>query len=65
MKNSKSKKSNTGWKGIYFHKRNGTFQAQVTYVSKFNKDTTSFYVGSFLTLRDAIKAREDFIKNLF
>ena len=65
MINSRSEKSNTGWKGIYFDKERGKFEAQVTYKSKERKITKVFYVGLYETLKDAIISREEFIKKLF
>lgn len=60
MINSKSIKSNTGYKGIYFDKLNGNFRARLSI-----KDESWYSIGSFDTLKQAIKAREDFIKSLF
>lgn len=65
MENSKSKRSNTDYKGIHFDKDRGKFEAQVTYRSSERKITKVFYVGLYDTLNEAIKQREDFIKNLF
>lgn len=61
MKNSKSIKSNTGYKGIYFNKANGNFRARVT----LYKDGNGIEIGQYDTLKEAVKAREDFIKSLF
>lgn len=60
MINSKSIKSNTGYKGVYFDKLNGNFRARLSI-----KDESWYSVGSFDTLKEAVKAREDFIKSLF
>ncbi len=60
MVNSKSIKSNTGYKGIYFDKLNGNFRARLSI-----KDESWYSIGSFDTLKEAVKAREDFIKSLF
>ncbi len=60
MENSKSKTSNTGYKGIYFDKLNGNFRARLSI-----KDESWYSIGSFDTLKEAIKAREEFIKSLF
>ncbi len=60
MVNSKSIKSNTGYKGIYFDKLNGNFRARLSI-----KDESWYSIGSFDTLKEAIKAREEFIKSLF
>lgn len=60
MINSKSIKSNTGYKGVYFDKLNGNFRARLSI-----KDESWYSVGSFDTLKEAVKAREHFIKSLF
>ena len=65
MINSKSIKSNTEYKGIYFDKARGQFEVQVSHKSLSRKITKSIYVGLYETLKQAIKAREDFIKSLF
>lgn len=65
MENSKSLKSNTGYKGIYFDKARGQFEVQVSHKSVSRKITKSIYVGLYESLREAIKAREEFIKSLF
>lgn len=77
MKNSKSERSNTGYKGITFSKQKGRFQAQVVSfnnkpVHKFihlNPETkcfqTTIWARSYDTLKEAIIAREEFIKSLF
>lgn len=65
MINSKSEKSNTGWKGIHFDKERGKFESQVAYKSKERKITKIFYVGLYETLKEAIISREEFIKKLF
>lgn len=61
MKNSKSIRSNTGYKGIFFNKKNGSFRVRVT----LYKNGSGIEVGSFGTFAEAQKAREDFIKSLF
>lgn len=61
MENSKSIRSNTGYKGIYFNKINGSFRVRIT----LYKNGDGFEIGSFETLKEAIIAREDFIKSLF
>ena len=78
MENSKSKQSNTGYKGITFVKDRGMFQAQVvTYSTKKKSSFTNHFNSKlitvqktawsreFETLKEAIKAREDYIKSLF
>jgi len=60
MENSKSIKSNTGYKGVYFIKREGNFRVYLKILSSVN-----YHIGSFETLKEAVKAREDFIKSLF
>ena len=65
MENSKSKLSNTGYKGIYFDKASGAYEVQVSHKSLSRKITKSIYVGLYETLKQAVKAREDFIKSLF
>lgn len=65
MENSKSINSNTEYKGIYFDKDRGKFEAQVSHKSLNRKITKSIYVGLYETLKEAIKACEEFIKSLF
>ena len=78
MENSKSIKSNTGYKGITFVKDRGVFQAQVvTYSTKKKSSFTNHFNSKlitvqktawsreFETLKKAIEAREDYIKSLF
>lgn len=65
MENSKSIKSNTGYKGVHFWKDRGNFRVQVINRSSERKITKVFYVGLYKTLKEAVKAREDFIKSLF
>lgn len=62
MENSKSTRSNTGYKGIYFNKLNGNFRVRITLQSEPIKN---HQIGMFETLKEAVKAREDFIKSLF
>ena len=61
MVNSKSIRSNTGYKGIHFNKVSGNFRVRIT----LYKDGSGIEVGQYETLKEAIKAREDFIKSLF
>ena len=61
MENSKSKASNTGYKGVYFRKDHGVFVSMLNY----KHDTIKLHIGSYETLKEAIKAREEFIKSLF
>jgi hypothetical protein len=61
MTNSKSIKSNTGYKGIYFNKVNGNFRVRVT----LYKDGNGIEIGQYETLKEAIKAREEFITRLY
>lgn len=67
MENSKSTKSNTGYKNINFRKDTGKFEAYLQYrmKCKFNKKPVKFSIGNYDTLKEAIKAREEFIKSLF
>ena len=72
MENSKSKASNTGYKGIFFNKDNGNFEISIAYKRKFNYGNSvehnimrKHYLGSYNTLKEAVKAREEFIKSLF
>ncbi len=61
MENSKSKASNTGYKGIFFNKVSGNFRVRVT----LYKDGNGIEIGQYETLKEAVKAREEFIKSLF
>lgn len=63
MENSKSIKSNTGYKGVHFEKENGKFRSQI--VIRENNDVKSLYIGRYETMKESIKARENFIKSLF
>jgi len=64
MMNSKSTQSNTGYKGIYFRKSLGEFICQLTFRSSSGK-SMAYHIGQYPTLKEAITARQDFIKSLF
>lgn len=64
MKNSKSTQSNTGYKGIYFRKSLGEFISQLTFRSNSGK-SVAYHIGQYQSLKEAISAREEFIKSLF
>jgi len=64
MINSKSDKSNTGYKGIWFKKSRGVFIAQITYRSKKGV-SIALHIGQYEKLQEAVTAREEFIKSLF
>ena len=61
MKNSKSTRSNTGYKGIHFNKQQGHFRSRVT----LDNTSRSHQVGMFDTMKDAVKAREEYITSLY
>lgn len=65
MENSKSIKSNTGYKGIYFRKDTGKFESHLRIYNSYNQGTINVHIGSYETLKEAVKAREEFIKSLF
>ena len=65
MENSKSTKSNTGYKGVVFDKQRGLFRSQITVRLPRFFFLRSIYIGEYDTLKQAVKAREDFIKSLF
>lgn len=76
MQNSKSNRSNTGYKGITFLKGKGLFQAQVvTYSTKKKSPNVknneiitiqkTAWCRSYDTLKEAVEAREEYIKSLF
>ena len=65
MENSKSVESNTGYKGICFDKERGNFKTQVVTRTLKSKEVINLYVGRYLSLKEAVKAREEFIKSLF
>jgi len=78
MKNSLSERSNTGYKGITFVRNNGLFQAQVVVYSTKKKSPfpngdasklitiqKTAWSREYNTLKEAIKAREEYIKSLF
>ena len=60
MINSKSNNSNTGYKGIYFDKDHGDFRVRLTF-----KNEVWYTICRCETLKEAITAREEFIKSLF
>ena len=67
MINSKSNRSNTGFKGITLRKRagrNDKFQTQVC-VALREGNPKYIHVGNFDTLEEALIGREQFIRNLF
>lgn len=61
MINSKSTRSNTGYKGVLFDKQSGKFRTRLTLYNNGN----GISIGVFETLKEAVKARENFIKSLF
>ncbi len=73
MKNSKEHSSNTGYKGIRFVKKLGKFEIYIAYRLKLDygnnkpsKDKVKkHYLGSYDTLEEAVKSRENFINKLF
>ena len=65
MENSKSEQSNTGYKGIWFNKNTGCFETQVPIKGRKFQQIIKMYCGKYETLKEAVKAREDFIKSLF
>lgn len=67
MRNTKTTKSNTGYKGIYYRATTGSFEAQIIAARKHPKTGQGphkIHVGNYPTLREAVKARESFIKSL-
>ncbi len=68
MENSKSIKSNTGYKGISFlAETTGRFEAYIVSRMRYkhNKKPVKCVIGHYDTLKEAISAREEFIKSLF
>lgn len=68
MKNSRSEHSNTGYKGISFLvETTGRFEAYIVsrMRNKHNKRPVKFVIGHYDTLKEAVKAREEFIQALF
>jgi len=65
MKNSKSIRSNTGYKGIHFRKDRGLFRCHLRMYRASDQSTVNFEIGNYPTLKEAVKAREDFIKSLY
>jgi len=64
--NSKSEASNTGYKGIYLQTQEGrtpTYIAQIVNRAK-NEKVNKIYIGNYSTVEEAVKAREEFIKDL-
>ena len=61
IKNSKVETSNTGFKGIYCrHNRGGIFEIQIS-VPRKKTYATNVFVGQYNTLKEAKKARKQFI----
>ena len=72
MENSKSQLSNTGYKGIYFDKAIGKFVIYIAWRQSLyygnsitHNVTKKIHLGQYETLKEAVKAREEFIKSLF
>ena len=65
MENSKSIRSNTGYKGVVFDKQRGLFRSQLVVRLIRFQTVRAIYIGEYDTLKQAVKAREDFIKSLF
>lgn len=70
IKNSKSDRGNTGYKGISERKDKNYFQAQVVVYTKNGikngkVSQKTIFVENKPTLKEAIKAREEFIDNLY
>lgn len=64
IKNSKSD-TNTGYTGISKRERSGKYEVQVRFPKNNNGMKYKYQVGTFNTLEEAIKARKEFILNLF
>lgn len=64
MKNSLSKRSNTGYRNISFVNSRNKFQAKLKFISNSGKEN-DFHIGYFDTLKEAVSAREEYIKSLF
>jgi len=60
MENSKSTRSNTGYRNIYFEKEKGKFTAKL----KIGEHIT-IHIGTYETLKEAKAMREQFIVDLF
>ena len=54
MKNSKSIRSNTGYKGIYFRKDTGKFESHLRMYNPYNQGTTNVHIAACETLKEAI-----------
>ena len=61
MENSKSIRSNTGYRNIVWSKTHSKFIARLEHKHR----TINLHIGLYDTLKEAVKAREDFIKSLF
>ena len=60
IKNSKSKRSNTGYKSITYLKDKDIYLAQL-YVKKHTKEKgMAIFIGHYPTLEEAIKIRNDY-----
>lgn len=68
MHNKRSSSSNTGWKGIYKRPTTDKYEVHVMAVSpkcKSKRSTYKVHIGNFITLTEAIEAREMFITSLY
>jgi len=68
LMNSKSERSNTGYKGITYRKQKGrkpVFESKLALWGKDKKLNRTIWIGQFKTVDEAITAREKFIKSLF
>ena len=63
IKNSKVETSNTRFKGIHFRSDRGIFEAQLS-IPRKKICATNVFIGNFASLKEAKKAREEFILGL-
>ncbi len=67
MKNTKTERSNTGYKGIYFRQSRNVFEAQIVVARKTPKPGQGphkIHIGNYNSLREAVKGRIKYIKSL-
>lgn len=64
IKNSTSVTSNTGIKGIHYREDRETYEAKL-FISRKGNNRFQKFIGHYKTLKEAKKARKEFILALF
>lgn len=63
--NSKSERSNTGYRGVHFRKEKDKFTCAIKVPLIHKNEWITINIGSYDTVKEALTAREEFIKSLF